>query len=1039
MAKRTSPRTFDFQNQRKRTVRRAAKIHRRARFELLESRLVLSAAPTLEPIPDVTVEVGAPLHIALDGFDSDGDSITYSVMSNNPDLTGTVLQGNRSLYISVAGRGQMIFELFEQRAPRTTDRIIELAEAGYYDNLLFHRVATYPDGTPFVIQGGDPNGDGTGGTGVDFDDEFHTELQHVGSGILSMAKSSDDTNDSQFFITGSDARHLDFNHSVFGFLNEGESVRQAIQSVEADSNSKPISDVVMESVTVGYDNENGTLMLSATGSGFGEADITVTATDSEGKTAVRTFHVTIQPDSNDAPPFLQEIDWIVTTVGSPTGFSIPATDIEGDSIYYDGIPYDSNPSLSVNVDNSTGYVSITPADGVVGVFGVTVGVRSTIGQSWDVQSVPVLVLPAVPTGIELLSGFDTGSSESDGVTNVNNGSGQPLRFQVSGVIDGAQVLLYADGTLIGSATASGTTVDIITDTTNELADGTHEITAKQMLADQRVWIANVDDTVDLTSELSGGLEIVVDTVDPQITSEPVVVAKGGVEYTYDVESDVESEVAFYRLDDSPSGMVIDHATGVITWTPVVEYSQTKSVTLSLFDLAGNQVSQSFDIVVSKSPIINQIDAQTVGETEELTFTVSTTSTAEPVIYGLGDNAPVGATIDVATGEFAWTPSEGQGPGVYSFDLSATDSTGAVGIRTVTVTVAEANQQPTIDPIENQTVAEGQSFELTVTVGDDDLPVQQVTVELVGDVPEGAEINSETGDFKWRPGEAHGGGDYQFNIRATDEFGGVAEESFSVNVNEVDEPPVVGITGATRIAPGTQLRLKVDGHDPDTPANDIAYSLEGDVPEGAQIDPDSGLIIWNVPVEYESDSAEFNVRVTEVVPVGQAALSTVIKAEVAVVDVRSSVLADSVMEAISMADPVDIFQGFDGVLIGGLSLPSGVDAIEWAVFAAAKASQFDSWTSILGVSIRNNVGLGEGTSNGTVVGGKESTKEELDNFGDGQESEGENEDDQNGLTEGDGESSTQARASLKIQARTSLKDRAFETWSEGEILEASGFK
>src|SRR5205085_11688216 len=124
----------------------------------------------------------------------DGDPLTFSVTTSNPALTGTISHNNRSLKISVNHvgtgandppfSGNMVFELFEDRAPRTTARIIELAQDGFYDGVIFHRVI---DG--FVIQGGDPTGTGSGGTGVDFDDEFNPGLQHTSQGLLSMAKS----------------------------------------------------------------------------------------------------------------------------------------------------------------------------------------------------------------------------------------------------------------------------------------------------------------------------------------------------------------------------------------------------------------------------------------------------------------------------------------------------------------------------------------------------------------------------------------------------------------------------------------------------------------------------------------------------------------------------------------------------------------------------------------------------------------------------------------------------------------------------------
>ena len=180
---------------------------RRACFEQLEARQVLSA-PTLAAIDHVDLLSGSPLHIPLDGFD--GDVLTFTAESSDPNVTTFIPDGNRSMRIAVEHFGTMTFELFEDRVDRVTDHIIELAESGFYDNVIFHRVI---DG--FMIQGGDPTGTGTGGSELgEFDDQFHVDLQHTRSGLLSMAKSADDTNDSQFFITEAETRWLDFNHSI---------------------------------------------------------------------------------------------------------------------------------------------------------------------------------------------------------------------------------------------------------------------------------------------------------------------------------------------------------------------------------------------------------------------------------------------------------------------------------------------------------------------------------------------------------------------------------------------------------------------------------------------------------------------------------------------------------------------------------------------------------------------------------------------------------------------------------------------------------
>src|SRR5688572_28581650 len=93
-------------------------------------------------------------------------------------------------------KGDFKLELFEDRAPITTGNFIKLAEDGYYNGLIFHRII---DG--FMIQGGCPQGSGRGGPGYTIQDEFHPELKHSGPGILSMANAGTNTGGSQFFIT----------------------------------------------------------------------------------------------------------------------------------------------------------------------------------------------------------------------------------------------------------------------------------------------------------------------------------------------------------------------------------------------------------------------------------------------------------------------------------------------------------------------------------------------------------------------------------------------------------------------------------------------------------------------------------------------------------------------------------------------------------------------------------------------------------------------------------------------------------------------
>ena len=220
----------------RRSVRRSKTV---VSAQMLEPRVVL-AAPTLGALTAVTLQAGAPFIVPLNGADADNQPLTLTATSSNAAVTTEIPTGNRSLKMDVTNFGSMTFQLFEDRAPRVTNHIISLATSDFYNGSIFHRV--FPT---FVIQGGDPLGNppGTGGSNLgEFDDQFNVDLQHTRTGLLSMAKTTDDTNDSQFFVTEGPQRHLDFNHSIFGKLVVGEDVRDAISNTATGANDKPVRD-----------------------------------------------------------------------------------------------------------------------------------------------------------------------------------------------------------------------------------------------------------------------------------------------------------------------------------------------------------------------------------------------------------------------------------------------------------------------------------------------------------------------------------------------------------------------------------------------------------------------------------------------------------------------------------------------------------------------------------------------------------------------------------------------------------------------------
>jgi cyclophilin family peptidyl-prolyl cis-trans isomerase len=168
------------------------------------------------------------LNISDKGYFSMSDSITVAIIKTN--------------------MGTIEIELFADQTPKTVENFVGLAEKGYYEGVIFHRVIK-----DFMLQAGDPTGTGRGGAsfwGGKFEDEFVSDLKHDTPGILSMANAGPNTNGSQFFITLVATPWLDGKHTVFGKVINGMDVVNAIGEVKTAAGDKPINEVVMEEVTI---------------------------------------------------------------------------------------------------------------------------------------------------------------------------------------------------------------------------------------------------------------------------------------------------------------------------------------------------------------------------------------------------------------------------------------------------------------------------------------------------------------------------------------------------------------------------------------------------------------------------------------------------------------------------------------------------------------------------------------------------------------------------------------------------------------------
>ncbi|WP_329248956.1 peptidylprolyl isomerase [Actinoallomurus sp. NBC_01490] len=156
--------------------------------------------------------------------------------------------------------GTIVLRLFPDRAPKTVQNFVGLAEGTIewtdprtgrrtsdplYNGTIFHRVID-----KFMLQGGDPLGNGRGGPGYEFEDEVHADLRFDRPHLLAMANAGPGTNGSQFFITVVPTPHLNGRHTIFGEVIEGADVVDAIAKTETDRSDRPVKDVVVESVTI---------------------------------------------------------------------------------------------------------------------------------------------------------------------------------------------------------------------------------------------------------------------------------------------------------------------------------------------------------------------------------------------------------------------------------------------------------------------------------------------------------------------------------------------------------------------------------------------------------------------------------------------------------------------------------------------------------------------------------------------------------------------------------------------------------------------
>ena len=439
--------------------------------------VVVSATDsTLAAIPDLSLAIPSPVVVPL--VNTSTGAVTYTYTSSDPKVTATTATTSKILTINVRGYGEMKFLLLDTIAPNTIAHIKALAESGFYNGQIFHRVMK-----DFMIQTGDPNGRDplneslphgsdtnlTDNVTTTIAEEFNADFVFSAAGLLAMANTGyANTSDSQFFVTSTATPWLNGAYTIFGKLIAGDTVRHAIEQVATDSNAKPTTDIIVDSISITTDTHDGLILVKAAAGATGTSQIVVTGSDG----SVRNFDVTI-----NKPAVLDPVADVHMTTDGPTTIHVTGSDPEGDPLTYAYGNTSNSQLLYASISGQD--VTVTPYLGITGVQWVEVGARDT-NNSWTIQTVPVFIAPAAP----LTVAFQPASGQSGTFTSLNNSTAEKkLTFLVTlpSLGNGSIVTLYDGNTVIGSAAVTGSSTLVTTDGTHLLADGVHTITAKQTL------------------------------------------------------------------------------------------------------------------------------------------------------------------------------------------------------------------------------------------------------------------------------------------------------------------------------------------------------------------------------------------------------------------------------------------------------------------------------------------------------------------------------------------------------------------------------
>jgi VCBS repeat-containing protein len=667
--------------------------------------------------------------------------------------------------------GAIVIELFDDETPGTVANFLNYVNDGDYINSFFHRSAKLQNGEDFVIQGGGFKTNSTTFTNTSQFSNVPTDppIQNEPGisnkrGTVAMAKTSDPNSaTSQFFVNlNDDNDFLDDPNNSGGFTVFGQVLDMTIADTIADipvrtNNSAPYGELpvnaqnqlsVVQSVE-GEGEVNGFKFRDLDGDGIKDAN------------EPGAGGITVWADANNNGTL--DSGEVSATTAADGFFELhlePGT-------------------YAIRSQVSTGFADTLPGSSTSLSATVEIG-GSVTGLNFGEQLI-------APTGVALVSTSDTGVSNSDNLTKLNNSSASAtLQFTVSGTATGAEVRVYAGGTLVGTATATGSQTVVTTNGSTALANGSVSITATQVVGG-------------VESSISPALSITVDATAPAgFTTTPPSTTRFNQPFTYDANSPDEGLANLtYSLGNAPSGMTINNQ-GIVNWTPTLAQSGPASFQILLTDAAGNSALQDVDLTVfgllPASP-----DTYSVNEDTALVIDI-----AASILLNDGDEgsgtltaqlvaSPAHGTITLnPNGSFTYTPT----PNFFGTDVftyTASDGSVTSNVAEVTITVLPVADPPA--PVaDSYSTNEDTTLTVNATNGvlanDVDVDGDTLTVALGATTSNGTLSLASNGSFTYTPNANFFGAD-SFTYTVSDGTTTSSPITVTLNVTAVNDLPVAG--------------------------------------------------------------------------------------------------------------------------------------------------------------------------------------------------------------------------------------------------------